>query len=58
MSTSTYLLLIGVPLALGLYAQMRVSGAFGKYEKVAASSGVSGAQAARVILNAAVFHDV
>lgn len=28
-----YLLLIGVPLALGLYAQMRVSSAFGRYKK-------------------------
>ena len=58
MTTSTYLLLIGVPLVLGLYAQMRVSGAFGKYKKVAASSGVTGAQAAREILNAAQIHDV
>jgi Zn-dependent membrane protease YugP len=58
MSTSTYLILIGVPLALGLYAQMRVSGAFGKYKKVAATSGVTGAQAAREILNAAQIHDV
>jgi hypothetical protein len=58
MTTSTYLLLIGVPLVLGLYAQMRVSGAFGKYKKVAATSGVTGAQAAREILNAAQIHDV
>jgi Zn-dependent membrane protease YugP len=54
----TYLLLIGVPLLLGLYAQMRVSSAFGKYKKVAATSGVTGAQAAREILNAAKIHDV
>lgn len=53
-----YLLLIGVPLALGLYAQMRVSSAFGRYKKVAATSGVTGAQAAREILNAAKIHDV
>jgi Zn-dependent membrane protease YugP len=53
-----YLLLIGVPLLLGLYAQMRVSGAFGKYKKVAATSGITGAQAAREILNAARIHDV
>jgi Zn-dependent membrane protease YugP len=55
---TTYLLLIGVPLVLGLYAQMRVSSAFGKYKKVAATSGVTGAQAAREILNAAQIHDV
>jgi len=54
----TYLVLIGVPLLLGLYAQMRVSSAFGKYKKVAATSGVTGAQAAREILNAAQIHDV
>lgn len=55
---SIYLLLIGVPLVLGLYAQMRVSGAFGKYKKVRATSNVTGAQAAREILNAAQIHDV
>lgn len=58
MGISTYLLLLGLPLALGLYAQMRVSGAFGKYKKVAATSGITGAQAAREILNAAQIHDV
>ena len=58
MSMSVYLLLIGVPLLLGLYAQMRVSSAFGRYKRVAATSGVTGAQAAREILNAAKIHDV
>ncbi len=53
-----YAVLIGVPLLLGLYAQMRVKGAFGKYSKVRATSGVTGAQAAREILNAAQIHDV
>jgi Zn-dependent membrane protease YugP len=37
---------------------MRVSAAFGKYQNVAATSGVTGAQAAREILNAAQIHDV
>lgn len=55
---TVYLVLIGVPLLLGLYAQMRVSGAFGKYKKVRATSNVTGAQAAREILNAAQIHDV
>ncbi|MBU3665378.1 MAG: zinc metallopeptidase [Chthoniobacterales bacterium] len=58
MNMSIYLLLIGVPLVLGLYAQMRVSGAFGKYKRVPATSGITGAQAAREILNAAKIHDV
>lgn len=58
MNFSLYALLIGVPLLLGLYAQMRVKSAFGKYSKVRATSGVTGAQAAREILNAAQIHDV
>lgn len=58
MNIMMMLLLIGVPLVLGIYAQMRVSSAFGKYKKVAATSGVTGAQAAREILNAAKIHDV
>lgn len=58
MNFSIYALLIGVPLLLGLYAQMRVKSAFGKYSKVRATSGVTGAQAAREILNAAQIHDV
>lgn len=58
MNFSTYFLLIGVPLVLGLYAQMRVTGAFGKYKRVRATSGITGAQAAREILNAAKIHDV
>lgn len=58
MNMSAYLLLIGVPLLLGLYAQMRVSGAFGKYKRVRATSNITGAEAARQILNAAQIHDV
>lgn len=58
MTIPIYILLIGVPLLLGLYAQSRVSSAFGKYKKVRATSNVTGAQAAREILNAAQIHDV
>lgn len=50
--------LIIAPLALGLYAQMKVSSAFRRYKTVTASSGISGAQAARQILHAAKIHDV
>lgn len=53
-----FLLLIGIPMALGLWAQMRVKGAFGKYSKVRASSDVTGAEAARQVLQAAQIHDV
>jgi Zn-dependent membrane protease YugP len=58
MNMTTYLLLIGVPLLLGLFAQMRVSSAFGKYKKVRATSNITGAQAAEEILRAAKINDV
>jgi len=54
----TWIFLIGVPLILGLWAQMRVSRAFGHWKQVAATSGVTGAQAAREILSAANIGDV
>lgn len=53
-----WLLLIGVPLLVGLWAQTRVSSAFNQWKEVAASSGVTGAQAAREILAAANIRDV
>jgi len=46
----TYLLIIP-PLLLAFYAQARVRGTYVKYSKVGSSSGVSGAQMAREILN-------
>ncbi len=52
------MLLIGVPLIVGLWAQMRVSGAFKKWGEVRASSNITGAEAARDILRAAQIHDV
>ena len=53
-----WLLLIGIPLLLGLWAQGRVSGAFGTWRKVRASSNLSGAEAARKILDAANLYGV
>jgi Zn-dependent membrane protease YugP len=53
-----WILLIGVPLLVGLWAQTRVSSAFSHWKQVAASSGVTGAQAAREILAAANIRDV
>jgi Zn-dependent membrane protease YugP len=53
-----WILLIGVPLLLGLIAQMKVSSAFKRWSNVAATSGVTGAEAAREILSAANIHDV
>ncbi len=53
-----FILLLGVPMALGMWAQFRVKGAFGKYSRVRASSNATGAQAAREILHAAGITDV
>jgi Zn-dependent membrane protease YugP len=47
-----YLLFALPALLLGLWAQMRVRSAFGKYSNVRAMSGMTGAQAARRILDA------
>jgi len=52
-------ILISLPaLLLGLWAQMRVKGAFKKYSKVASARGITGAQAARRILDANGLFDV
>ncbi|MBA3273697.1 MAG: zinc metallopeptidase [Chthoniobacterales bacterium] len=55
---SNWLLLVGLPLMIGLWAQFRVSSAFKKWGAVRATSNISGAEAAREILNAAQIHDV
>ncbi len=53
-----WLFYIGVPLIIAFWAQMRVSSAFRKWSEVRASSNISGAEAAREILQAAQIHDV
>ena len=53
-----WLILVGIPLLIGLWAQWRVSSAFKKWGDVRASSNVSGADAARQILHAAQINDV
>jgi Zn-dependent membrane protease YugP len=53
-----WILLVGVPLILGLVAQARVSSAFNHWKKIRASSGMTGADAAREILRTAGIHDV
>ena len=53
-----WLLLVGLPLVIGLWAQWRVKSAFNKWGEVRATSGISGAQAARDILQAAQINDV
>lgn len=58
MTFELYILLIGVPLAFGLWAQFRVSSAFNSYKEVPAASGITGADAARRILADAGINDV
>lgn len=53
-----WLILIGPCVLLALWAQFRVKSAFAKYSRVPVSSGMSGAQAAREMLNAAGLNDV
>jgi hypothetical protein len=55
---SHWLLYIGVPLIIGIWAQIRVSSAFRKWGEVRASSNITGAECAREILEAAQIHDV
>ena len=47
MFSSNWLLLVGIPLIIGLWAQFRVSHAFKKWGEVRASSNITGAEAAR-----------
>ena len=58
MSGGNWLLLIGLPLIIGLWAQWRVSHAFKKWGEVRATSNITGAEAAREILQAAQIGDV
>ena len=52
-------LVFAVPgLLLGLWAQIKLSHAYGKYSKVAVESGMTGAQAARRILDDAGLNDM
>src|SRR6266704_6758488 len=53
-----WLLYIGVPLIIGIWAQVRVSSAFSKWGKVRATSNTPGAECAREILQAAQIADV
>ncbi|HEY2568575.1 MAG TPA: zinc metallopeptidase [Candidatus Udaeobacter sp.] len=55
---SHWLIYIGVPLIIGIWAQVRVTSAFKKWGEVRASSNITGAECAREILQAAQIHDV
>lgn len=52
-------LLFAIPgLLLGMYAQFKLSAAYARYSRVGVESGLSGAQAARLILDQAGLNDV
>lgn len=53
-----WLIYIGIPIILGIWAQARVTGAFRRYSMVRASSGLTGAETAREIMDAAQIRDV
>ena len=53
-----YLIIVGPAMLLALWAQMKVKGAFGKWSQVAASSRLTGAQAAQRMLQRAGLADV
>jgi Zn-dependent membrane protease YugP len=55
---STWLLYLILPAILAFWAQAKVSEAFRRYSQVRASSGLTGEQTAREILDAAQIHDV
>src|SRR5262245_48435159 len=53
-----WMLLIIPGLLLGIYAQIKLSGVYNKYVQVGLQSGLSGAEAAREILNQAGLDNV
>lgn len=55
----TYLLLLLLPpIAFGLYAQMRISSAYGKNVKIASRGRITGREAAEAVMSKAGIHDV
>ena len=50
---SNWLILVGIPIVIGLWAQFRVSSAFNKWGQVRASSNITGAEAALFSIDAA-----
>jgi Zn-dependent membrane protease YugP len=53
-----WLFYIGIPLIIGIWAQIRVSNAFSRWSKVRDSANITGAECAREILQAAQIQDV
>jgi Zn-dependent membrane protease YugP len=56
--SSSWLIYVGIPLIIGIWAQFRVTSAFRKWGEVRATSNITGAECAREILRAAQINDV
>jgi Zn-dependent membrane protease YugP len=54
----TFIVLIIVPLLVGLWAQMKVKSAYGKYVKVPSRGRITGREAAAAVMESAGIHDV
>jgi len=55
---SYFLILILVPLIVGLWAQMKVKSAYGKYVQVPSRGRITGREAAQAVMESAGIHDV
>jgi uncharacterized protein len=53
-----YIILIGVPMLFGLYAQMRVMSAYNKNVRIGSRGRISGREAAEAVMTSAGIHDV
>jgi uncharacterized protein len=53
-----YIILIGIPLLLGIWAQAKVSGTYNKYAQVGSRSGITGRDAAAYVLRRFGISDV
>ena len=53
-----WIILIGIPLLFGLYAQMRVSSAYNKNVQIPSRGRVTGREAAAAVMRSAGIHDV
>jgi Zn-dependent membrane protease YugP len=53
-----WLILIGIPMLIGLYAQMKVSSAYHKNSQIPSRGRITGAEAAKAVMNSAGIDDV
>lgn len=53
-----FLLLIIIPILVGLWAQMKIKGAYSKYIQIPSRGGITGREAAQAVMQSAGIHDV